>query len=101
LDAKLSSRWEAMSFPEGVHLKLVANATALEAAIREAREGYDLIVVGASTTWGTLPTPFGHRHEALARASGASLLVVQPANGRETAPDPSELAAVTAATAGV
>jgi Kef-type K+ transport system membrane component KefB/nucleotide-binding universal stress UspA family protein len=87
-DTQLSSKWDALSFPEGAHLKLIADSPALEAAVREAREGYDLIVVGASSAWGTLPTPFGHRHEALARASGASLLIVRPAHGRQPILDP-------------
>jgi Kef-type K+ transport system membrane component KefB len=98
--ATASSGWEAVPFPEGIHLKLIPDAPALEAAVHEAAKGYDLIVVGASTAWGTLPTPFGQRHEALARASSASLLVVRPAHGRLFGPL-SEVTAAPESTAGV
>ena len=73
----LSTRWNARPVPEGVRLKVVSDVPPLEAAVREAGEGYDLVVVGASRAWGTMPTPFGQRHEELARASNASLLVVR------------------------
>ena len=68
----------ATTFGDGVRLQLVESDDPLAAAIAEARQGYDLIVVGASPTWGMTPSPFGARHEELARASSASLLVVRP-----------------------
>jgi Kef-type K+ transport system membrane component KefB/nucleotide-binding universal stress UspA family protein len=72
------SELAATTFGDGVRLQLVESDDPLAAAIAEARQGYDLIVVGASPTWGTQPSPFGARHEELARASDASLLVVRP-----------------------
>jgi nucleotide-binding universal stress UspA family protein len=76
-DAGLSHSWGEQSFPDGVHLKLIASDQPLDAAVHEAKQGYDVIVVGVSNAWGTTPSPFGSRHEALARASTASLLVVR------------------------
>lgn len=69
------------TFPDGVRLKVVDGADPIDAAVREAREGYDLIVVGVAREWGTapaFPSIFGQRHEALARSSTASLIVVRP-----------------------
>jgi Kef-type K+ transport system membrane component KefB/nucleotide-binding universal stress UspA family protein len=65
------------TFGDGVRLELVESDNPLDVAVAEARQGYDLIVVGASPTWGMTPSPFGARHEELARASNASLLVVR------------------------
>ncbi len=72
------SAGSTVEFPDGARLKLVHHQDPLDAAVAEARAGYDLIVVGVSRTWGTNPSPLGRRHEALARASSASLLVVRP-----------------------
>ena len=66
------------SFPDGVRIKLVDSSDPVAAAVREAAEGYDLIVVGVSRAWGTTAAFFGQRHEALARATKASLVVVRP-----------------------
>jgi K+:H+ antiporter len=82
---------DAMSetaFPDGVRLKVVDSNDPVEAAVREAREGYDLIVVGVAREWGTAPAfpfIFGQRHEALARNSTASLLVVRPKSAEPAA----------------
>ena len=84
---RLRSDWRESSFPDGVRLKLVKSSHPLAAAVQEAREGYDLIVVGASQTWGTVPSPFGRRHEMLARASSASLLVVRTDEARRVLED--------------
>ena len=65
-------------FPETVRLKVVERADPVEAAVEEARQGYDLIVVGVARAWGTTPSFFGQRHEALARTTAASLIVVRP-----------------------
>lgn len=72
---------ELLGLPDGVRPRRVEGVAPLEAAVREAQAGYDLIVVGASEAWGTVPTPFGKRHEALAQASRASLLVVRAGTG--------------------
>lgn len=65
------------SFPDGVRIKLVDSTDPVAAAVREAADGYDLIVVGVSRAWGTTPSFFGQRHEALARTTKASLVVVR------------------------
>jgi nucleotide-binding universal stress UspA family protein len=89
---RLASRWEEHAFPEGVRLKVVESANPLDAAVHEAQQGYDLIVVGVSSAWGTkpstwdtVPSPFGRRHERLARATNASLLVVRSRAARSAA----------------
>ena len=66
------------TFGDGVRLQVIESEDPLAAAVAEAKKEYDLIVVGASPTWGMTPSPFGTRHEELARASSASLLVVRP-----------------------
>ncbi len=76
------------TFPDGVRLKVIDGSDPVEAAVREAREGYDLIVVGVAKEWGTapaFPSIFGQRHEALARNSTASLIVVRPRPGSDAA----------------
>jgi nucleotide-binding universal stress UspA family protein len=78
-EGTLTGQWSEERFPDGVRLKLVPSDEPLRAAVQEAMGDYDLIVVGVSPTWGTTPTPFGHRHEELARATSASLLVVRTA----------------------
>jgi Kef-type K+ transport system membrane component KefB/nucleotide-binding universal stress UspA family protein len=65
-------------FPDGVRLHVVAAADPIEAAVDEAKRGYDLIVVGVARTWGTTPSFLGQRHEALVRTTAASLIVVRP-----------------------
>lgn len=73
---------DGLAYPDEMRLKVVENVAPLDAALREAGEGYDLIVVSASPTWGTEPALFGQRHEELARGSDASLLIVRPAGER-------------------
>jgi len=77
------------TFPDGVRLKVIESDDPVEAAVHEGREGYDLIVVGVAREWGTAPAfpfIFGQRHEALARSSPASLLVVRPRSVEAAAP---------------
>lgn len=89
LPEEFGTTWQEGSATEAIRLKPVEKVAPLEAAIREAGEGYDLIVVSASPTWGTAPTPFGQRHEDLARATTASLLVVRSSDsGVEADPAP-------------
>jgi Kef-type K+ transport system membrane component KefB/nucleotide-binding universal stress UspA family protein len=85
-DARVANSETA--FPDGVRLEVVDSNDPVEAAVREAREGYDLIVVGVAREWGTAPAfpfIFGQRHEALARNSTASLLIVRPKSAEPTA----------------
>jgi Kef-type K+ transport system membrane component KefB len=65
------------ALPAGARVLIVTDRAPVDAALAEARAGYDLIVARVSKDWGTLPTPFGLGHEALAAATSASLLVVQ------------------------
>jgi Kef-type K+ transport system membrane component KefB/nucleotide-binding universal stress UspA family protein len=69
--------WAAALAADGVGLRTVESATPGEAAVAEARGGYDLVVVGASGAWGMEPTAFGTRDERLARETTASLLIVR------------------------
>ena len=45
--------------------------------ISEAQRDYDLVILGASESFGLEPGPFGARHERMARECPASLLVVR------------------------
>ena len=68
-----------------VRLKVVESDDTVDAAIREAWTGYDLIVAGASEAWGVDFTLFSERLQRLAFATPASLLVVH-ASARHQAP---------------
>lgn len=77
--------------PENVHLKVVEHPDPQQAAVEEARQGYDLVIIGASEAWGLEPTLFSTRHEQLAYACPASMLIVRqggeasvPAGARPT-----------------
>lgn len=59
-----------------VRLKVVESEEPVEAAVREAWTGYDLIVAGASEVWGVDFSLFSERLQRLAFATPASLLVV-------------------------
>lgn len=65
-----------------VRLKVVEHEDLVEAAVHEAWMGYDLIVAGASEETGKEPALFAARHERLAFATSASILVVR---GRRSA----------------
>jgi len=77
-----TAKWGDARFPAGVRVELVEEARPQATAALEADDGYDLIVVGVSPTWGTVPTLFGRQHEVLARRAGASLLVIRPDTSR-------------------
>lgn len=66
-------------------VKIVPAADPLSAVIAEARTGrYDTIVVGTSRTWGMGPNFIGVRHELLARATDASMVIVRAASRRDS-----------------
>ena len=65
------------SFPDNVTLRVVSAADPVEALVTVAREGFDLVVVGVSETWGLDPSPFTIRHERIARECPASMLIVR------------------------
>ena len=69
--------WAASLAADGVGLATVESATPEEAATLEARDGYDLVVVGASGAWGMDPGSTGVPGERLARETAASLLIVR------------------------
>lgn len=60
-----------------IRLQVVESVTPLDTAVEVAQQGFDLIVVGISETWGLEPSMFSHRHERLARESPGSLLIVR------------------------
>lgn len=85
--AALRNTVEEQLFDGNVRLRLVETRTplaALERAVQE--EDYDLVFIGASEAWGLEPTIFGRRHERLAFASTASLLIVRA--GAPASPHP-------------
>ena len=61
----------------GVRLKIVESNDFQETAVAEARQGYDLVIIGASAEWGLTPTLFARHHEELARSCPASMLIVR------------------------
>jgi Kef-type K+ transport system membrane component KefB/nucleotide-binding universal stress UspA family protein len=69
--------WAAALAAGRVSLETVESDVPEEAAVAEARLGYDLVVVGASGAWGMEPTLLGAREERLARETPASLLIVR------------------------
>jgi hypothetical protein len=60
-----------------VTLRVVESRDPVAETVREAGNGYDLIVVGVSPTFGDGRYPWSVRHERIARDSEASLLVVR------------------------
>lgn len=68
--------------PNRVHLKAAELEDHIDATVRHAWMGYDMIITGASEKAGQEPTLFSSWHERLAFATSASLLVVQ---GRRSA----------------
>jgi Kef-type K+ transport system membrane component KefB/nucleotide-binding universal stress UspA family protein len=75
--AEEAAAWLYAQLPASVRVERVTTAHPLRALLEEAQTGYDLIVVGVSSAWGTQPTPFGRRHEAVAERTDASLLIVR------------------------
>ncbi|MDY7229781.1 cation:proton antiporter [Hyalangium rubrum] len=67
-------------FPEQsgrVRFKAVAHATPEEAALQEATQGYELIVIGVGAEWGLEDRLFGLHRERLIGESSCSLLIVR------------------------
>lgn len=93
-DRQISTEGKGLStvvedFSDGrVRLKVVESDETIDAAIREAWTGYDLIVAGASEAWGVDFSLFSERLQRLAVATPASLLVVHAFDPKqEPAPD--------------
>jgi nucleotide-binding universal stress UspA family protein len=67
-------------FPEGagrVRFQVVTHASAEEAALEEARRGYDLVVVGVGAEWGLESHLFGLHRERIIQEAPTSLLIVR------------------------
>ncbi|WP_434301558.1 cation:proton antiporter domain-containing protein [Corallococcus exiguus] len=64
-----------------VKLKVVRHASPEEAALEEAKAGYDLVVVGLGTEWGLEDRLFGVQRERIVRDAPASLLLVRHPEG--------------------
>jgi Kef-type K+ transport system membrane component KefB len=78
-DAPRALRHDELDADPRVVLKVIEGTDPLDAAIAEARRGYDLVISGVAPRWGLVPNPFGDRHERLARETTASLLLVRTA----------------------
>ncbi len=80
-------------FPEsegGVTLKAVRSAAPDEAALDEARRGYDLVIVGMGAQWGLEDKVFGLQRERIVRDVPGSMLVVCDATPEPAAEATSE-----------
>lgn len=82
-----------------VHFKVVAHDSPEDAALEEARRGYDLVVVGVGAEWGLENGLFGLHRERLIADAPTSLLVVchpRPAPAAEPADAPAAAPALPA-----
>jgi Kef-type K+ transport system membrane component KefB/nucleotide-binding universal stress UspA family protein len=74
-----------------VKLKVVRHASPEEAALEEAKAGYDLVVVGLGAEWGLEDRLFGVQRERIVRDAPASLLLVRhPEGATALAPTPGQ-----------
>jgi nucleotide-binding universal stress UspA family protein len=60
-----------------INLQTVHTKDTQEVMLKEAKLGYDLIIIGVSEAWGLEPTLFGRKHERLSSECNASLLIVR------------------------
>ncbi|QDE65745.1 MULTISPECIES: cation:proton antiporter domain-containing protein [Myxococcus] len=74
----------------GVTLKVVRSDAPDEAALEEARHGYDLVIVGIGAQWGLEDKLFGLHRERIIRDVPGSLLVVCDASPATAAESTSE-----------
>lgn len=73
-------------------LKEVRSDAPDEAALGEARHGYDLVIVGIGAQWGLEDKVFGLQRERIIRDAPGSLLVVSDASPATAAESTSEAA---------
>ncbi|HTL53949.1 MAG TPA: cation:proton antiporter, partial [Planctomycetota bacterium] len=66
---------------ERVTLKLVESEDPPAAAVHEARQGYDLVVLSLGPEWGLAQRRFGFHPEQIIQECPVSLLIVQPQPG--------------------
>jgi nucleotide-binding universal stress UspA family protein len=63
-----------------IKLNMIEHASALDAALEEARAGYDLIVIGLGSPWGLEERAFSIQPERLVLETETSLLIVRGTN---------------------
>ncbi len=71
--------------PRPVHFKEVTHDSPEDAALEEARNGYELVVVGVGSEWGLENSVFGLHRERLIGDAPTSLLVVRHPSSSRTA----------------
>ncbi|HSV15928.1 MAG TPA: universal stress protein, partial [Tepidisphaeraceae bacterium] len=60
-----------------IRFDIVQDASPVDAVLREAQKGYDLVLIGVSEEWGLESHLFGFRPERIAEKVGCSLLIVR------------------------
>ncbi|HTL52824.1 MAG TPA: cation:proton antiporter [Planctomycetota bacterium] len=85
--------------PSQVTVKLVESEDPPAAALDEARQGYDLVVLSLGAEWGLAQRRFGLHPEQIIQECPVSLLIVQPYLGLK--PFPADGSAVTSSPAPV
>lgn len=60
-----------------VRFDIVKDASPVDAVLREAQQGYDLVIIGVSEEWGLESHLFGFRPERIAERVNCSLLIVR------------------------
>jgi nucleotide-binding universal stress UspA family protein len=63
--------------PTPVQFQVVQDASPVDAVLREAHRGYDLVIIGVSEEWGLESHLFGFRPERIAEQVNCSLLIVR------------------------
>jgi len=67
---------EDLAGSSGLSIRMVMSQDPLDVVVEEARQSYDLVVIGVSEELGLQPTLLGAGHERLARECPASMLIV-------------------------
>jgi hypothetical protein len=60
-----------------VRFDVVHDASPVDAVLREAQKGYDLVIIGVSEEWGLESHLFGFRPERIAEQVDCSMLIVR------------------------
>jgi nucleotide-binding universal stress UspA family protein len=71
-----------------VSMKVVEHDEPARAALAEAAQGYDLIIVGCGSEWGLEQRTFGLKPEVLIQESVTSLLILHGYERALAAPEP-------------
>jgi Kef-type K+ transport system membrane component KefB/nucleotide-binding universal stress UspA family protein len=67
---------EDVAGSSGLQVRMVMSQDPVDVVVDEARQAYDLVVIGVSEALGLQPTLLGTGHERLARECPASMLIV-------------------------